>query len=278
MDIYIFEQFITQLDNRDGENFFKYLVVNAQEEIDIANRKYLIYNPEPNKDISLIVEAEKGPKKNSKYNITGFKFHHNSSQMWDFKIVTPMKSFSNTYVVKRTNNTGSSCVRLVLEEVLEKELKPGTKIRGQVCGIVMNADIYESEEAYRNSVPVDKNGNKTIMNDGYIIPYNLITNNDAKLSEEERNKKDHRRDNLLTFKATLQNVREQTVSMFNLTSPNYYIATIDTTYGKLDIVIPNSIASRYKDGIEDNFVIKGELLLSCDVCVNKYKKKRKKEK
>lgn len=277
MDIYIFEQFITELDKRDGEKFFKYLIVNAQEEIDIDNKKYLIYTPSPNQDISLIVEAEKENKKNGKYNIVDFKFHHNSSQLWDFKIVTPMKTFSNTYVVKRTNNTGSSCVRLVLENVLEKELKPGTKIRGQVCGIVINADIYESEESYRNSIPVDKNGNKTIMNDGYIIPYNLITNNDAKLSEEERNNKDHRRDNLLTFKATLQKVREESVNMFNLPPRNYYTATIDTTYGKLDIIIPNSISKRYKGKIEDDFIIVGELLLSCNVCVDKYKKKKKKE-
>jgi F0F1-type ATP synthase membrane subunit b/b' len=34
MDIYIFEQFITELDKRDGEKFFKYLIVNAQEEIE----------------------------------------------------------------------------------------------------------------------------------------------------------------------------------------------------------------------------------------------------
>lgn len=274
MDKYIFEQFITKIDGKDASNFFKYLLMNSQEKIDTKEKRYLQYYPQTKKGIKLIVETTKN--KEGKMNIDGFKFHHISKQEWEFKVVAPIKSFPNTYIVKRTNNTGSSCIRLVNEDIIGKELKPGTKIKGQVCGIVMNADIFKNEDAYRETVPVNKEGNKTVMNDGYLIPFNLITNNDAKLSEEERAKRDHRRDNLLTFKSKLKNIKEKEIEMFDMEIPNYYTATIDTTDGELDIIIPRSIASKYKDKIANGNTIIGELLLSCDLCIDKYKEKVKK--
>ena len=275
MDKYIFEQFITKIETKEGENFFKYLLVNNQEEIDTKETKYLIHYPQAKRGIQLILEVSKN--KDNKMDIKSFKFHHTSKQEWEFKIVTPMKTFENTYLVKRANNTGSSCIRIDNEEIIDKELRPGTTITGQVCGIVMIADIFPKEEEYRKSVPINEEGNKTIMNDGYIIPFNLITNNDAKLTEEERNKKDHRRDNLLTFKAKLKNVQEKEISMFNLDLPKYYTATIDTTYGELDIIIPASIAKKYKGKLEPGNVIIGELLLSCNLCIGKYKKQIQKK-
>lgn len=268
MDKYIFEQFITKIDGKDASNFFKYLLMNSQEKIDTKERRYLQYYPQKEKAIKLVVETSKN--KEGKLNIDGFKFHHLSNQEWEFKIVTPIKSFPNTYIVKRSNNTGSSCIRLINEEIIGKELKPGTTIKGQVCGIVMSADIFKNEDAYREKVPVDKKGNKTVMNDGYLIPFNLITNNDAKLSEEERKKRDHRRDNLLTFKSKLKNVEEVEISMFDVEIPNYYKATIDTTDGELDIIIPRPIVNKYKEKLTNGNTIIGELLLSCDLCIGKY--------
>lgn len=268
MDKYIFEQFITKIDGKDASNFFKYLLMNSKEKIDTKERRYLQYYPQKEKAIKLVVETSKN--KEGKLNIDGFKFHHLSNQEWEFKIVTPIKSFPNTYIVKRSNNTGSSCIRLINEEIIGKELKPGTTIKGQVCGIVMSADIFKNEDAYREKVPVDKKGNKTVMNDGYLIPFNLITNNDAKLSEEERNKRDHRRDNLLTFKSKLKNVEEIEISMFDIEIPSYYKATIDTTDGELDIIIPRPIVNKYKEKLTNGNTIIGELLLSCDLCIGKY--------
>ena len=268
MDKYIFEQFITKIDGKDASNFFKYLLMNSKEKIDTKERRYLQYYPQKEKAIKLVVETSKN--KEGKLNIDGFKFHHLSNQEWEFKIVTPIKSFPNTYIVKRSNNTGSSCIRLINEEIIGKELKPGTTIKGQVCGIVMSADIFKNEDAYREKVPVDKKGNKTVMNDGYLIPFNLINNNDAKLSEEERNKRDHRRDNLLTFKSKLKNVEEIEISMFDIEIPSYYKATIDTTDGELDIIIPRPIVNKYKEKLTNGNTIIGELLLSCDLCIGKY--------
>ena len=162
MDKYIFEQFITKIDGKDASNFFKYLLMNSQEKIDTKERRYLQYYPQKDKEIKLVVETSKN--KEGKLNIDGFKFHHLSNQEWEFKIVTPIKSFPNTYIVKRSNNTGSSCIRLVNEDVIGKELKPGTTIKGQVCGIVMLADIFKKEDEYRASVPTNKDGNKTNNN------------------------------------------------------------------------------------------------------------------
>ncbi len=272
MDNYIFEQFITHIEGKDISNFFKYLIVNAQEVIDTENKRYLQYYPQSKKGIKIIVENTKD--KNNKLNVNGIKFHHLTKQEWEFKIVTPMKKFPNTYLVKRTSNTGSSCVRLVNEDIVGT-LKPDSTIKGQVCGIVMLADIFHKEEDYREAIPANKAGNKTVMNDGYLIPYNLITNNDAKLSEIERAKRDHLRDNLLTFKSKLKNIKQKEIKMFDLELPNYYTATIDTTYGELDIIIPNKIIKKYKGKIENGDIIIGELLLSCDLCIEKYKKQVK---
>lgn len=276
MDKYLFEQFITNIDGEDVENFFKYLLLNSQEMIDTKNRRYLQFYPQKKKGIKLIVETKKD--KDGKLNVDGFKFHHLSKQNWSFKIVSPIKSFPNTYIVKRTNNTGTSCVRLINEDILEEKIKMGSIITGQVCGIVIKADIFENEEIYRETVPVDKEGNKTVMNDGYLIPFNLINNNSAKLSESERNKKDHSRDNLLTFKSKIKNVKGKEISMFNIELPDYYTATIDTIDGELDIIIPKAITNKYKGKIKNGDVIIGELLLSCDLCIDKYSNKVEKNK
>ena len=268
MDKYLFEQFITKIDPKDSNDLFKYLLLNYQEKIDTDNKRYLHYYPQTEKGIELIIETKK--EKNGKLNIEEFYFHHKSNQIWEFKIVTSMSNFKNTYIVKRPNDTGSSCIRIVNEDIISKKLKANTIIKGQVCGIVMLADIYLTEEEYKNSIKANKDGNKTLMNDGYMIPYNLLVNNNAKLSEEERNKKYHNRDNLLTFKSKLKNIKERKITMFNIDMPSYYSATIDTTYGELDIIIPNSIISKNTRKIENNNIIVGELLLSFDLCVDKY--------
>lgn len=271
MDKYIFEQFITKIEKEDAANFFKYILINAQERIDTKEKRYLQYYPQSNRGIKLIVETTKDKK--GKFNLDGFKFHHTSEQEWTFQIVKSINSFPNTYVVKREDGTGTSCIRLVNECILDQELKKGTIIKGQVCGIVMSGDIYKNEDEYRETVPVNEEGNKTIMNDGNLIALNLLKNNSAKLTEEERKSKDHRRDNLLTFKSQLKNVQEREISLFDIDLPNYYTATIDTNNGELDVIIPKSIVDKYKGKISNGNTIIGELLLSCDICIDKYKNK-----
>lgn len=273
MDFYLYEQFVTRINNENKENFLKYLLLNYQEEIETKKKKYLVYRPQEN-GIELIIETTKAKK--GQLDLNKVFFHHYSNQKWDFKIVTSLPPFDNTYVVKRTNNTGSSIIRIVNEDIVEKNLKPNTTIEGQVCGIIMIADMFENESEYRESIPFKEDGNKTVMNDGYIIPFNLLNNSNAKLTEEERNAKDHRRDNLLTFKSKLKNVKSKEISMFNIEIPDYYTATIDTTYGELDIIIPRPIVNRYKKKIKDGTIIIGELLLSCKLSTKKETKKNKK--
>lgn len=267
MDRYIFEQFITQISGEQANDFFKYLIVNAQEKIDTKKKRYLTYYPQDNKEIELTVENNKDKK--GKLTIQDFTFHHKSNQEWEFKVVKSMNKFRNTYIVNRKDDTGTTCIRVIKEDILTKELKPGSIIKAQVCGIVMLANIFENEEEYKKSIPEDEQGNKIVMKDGSLIAYNLFINNSARLSEEERNNRNHTRDNLLTFKSKLKNVEEIEISMFGLELPNYYKATIDTTYGELDIIIPRSIANRQ---LEDNNVIVGELLLTGNVCIDKYTK------
>ena len=92
-----------------------------------------------------------------------------------------------------------------------------------------------------------------------------------KLTEKERATRNHARDNLLTFKSPLKNVKQIEISMFNLELPCYYSATIDTTYGELEIIIPRKIVSIYGKKLKDGLIIKGELLLSGSIINNKTK-------
>ena len=273
MDFYLYEQFVTLINNNDKEDFLKYLLLHYQEEIDTKNKKYLLYKPHE-KGIELIIETTKVKKE--QLDLNQMLFHHYSNKEWEFKIVTELTHFPNTYVVKRPNNTGSSIIRIINEGVIENGLKENDNIKGQVCGIVMLANLYESESEYRENVPTNEDGNKTVMNDGYLIPFNLLNNSNSKLTEEERNSRDHRRDNLLTFKAKLKNVQTKQIEMFNIEVPDYYTATIDTNFGELDIIIPRSIANKYKKEIKEDTVIIGELLLSFKISKGKITKKKKK--
>lgn len=267
MDRYIFEQFITQISEEQANDFFKYLIVNAQKKIDTKKKRYLLYYPQESEEIELIVETKKDKK--GKLTIQDFTFHHKSNQEWEFKVVKSMNKFRNTYIVNRKDDTGTTCIRLVKEDILPKELTPGSLLKAQVCGIVMLANIFDSEEDYKKSIPADEQGNKIVMHDGSLIAYNLFINNSAKLSEEERKNRNHTRDNLLTFKSKLKNVEEKEVSMFDLELPNYYKATIDTTYGELDIIVPSSLVRKQP---KDNNIIVGELLLTGNVCIDKFTK------
>ena len=59
MDRYIFEQFITQIDSEQASDFFKYLIVNAQEKVDTKKKRYLTYYPQDSKEIELTIENNK---------------------------------------------------------------------------------------------------------------------------------------------------------------------------------------------------------------------------
>lgn len=275
MDRYIFEQFMMKIETRHAKEFFDFLKANAQKRIDTKNKTYLINYPQEDEQIELILETEKD--ETGKLNIKDFLFHHKSKQEWEFKILKSMNQFSNTYIVNNKEDKNTSCIRLVNEEVIGKELKPNTTIKAQVCGIVMIANIFQTEEDYKKRVTADKNGNKTLMKDGYLIPYNLFVNNSASLSEEERQNRDHVRDNLLTFKSKLKNVKKVDINISPDENNHYYRATIDTTYGELDIIIPSNICENISD-IKDNNIIIGELLLSGNLCTGKYKKQIKENK
>ena len=268
MDKYLLEQFITRIENDNASDFIKYLILNSKEIKDNGSKRYLNYYPQQEKGIQLVIEATKDKK--GKLNVDDFMFHHKSKQTWELEVVTPMKTFKGTYLVNQKDK-GAICLRLIDEELLDNKLKAKSKFKAQVCGIVMLADFYSNEEEYRNSIKPDEKGNKTIMSDGYLIPHNLIVNNDAKLTEKERENRNHARDNLLTFKSPLKNVKQIEISMLNLELPCYYSATIDTTYGELEIIIPRKIVSTYGKKLKDGLIIKGELLLSGSVINKKTK-------
>ena len=179
-------------------------------------------------------------------------------------------------MVSREDGTGGIVIRFVNEQVLDK-IEAGDIVEVQVVGMAIAIDIFENEEEYQKSVPEGKDGKKTFLADGTIIPANLLINNAANLSEEERNNKDHSFDNLVDFKGTIKTVWKYPLRMYDMDLNNYYIAAINTEFGEtLKIIIPTPMFPKNLKGFGAGNIITGKMFISGDLCIDEYDKYSKK--
>lgn len=107
-------------------------------------------------------------------------------------------------MASREDGTGMIVIRLVNEAVLGKKIETGDIIEAQVSAFAINGEILETEKDYEKSVQKSQNGEKYLINDGTLIPLNLIVDNNANLLEEIKAQKEHFKDNLLTYKGTIK--------------------------------------------------------------------------
>ena len=270
MDRYLFECFVFEMKDDIMEQS---LVVFANQARTMVEREKISkvtfnYFPQEEDRLQLVIEAE---KKDEKVAVNYMKVHHTSPDVWRLKIINSLSMHKDCYMASREDGSGCVIIRLVNEQVLG-EIKTGDIIEAQVVGIAMAIDIFETEEDYKEKVPEGKDGEKIFMGDGAIIPANMIINNNANLTEEERTEIDHSFDNLVDFKGTIKQVWKYPLRIFDIDVNNYYMAEIDTEYGNLHIVIPFPMFPEGLKGFGAGNIIAGKLLISGDVCIDDYEK------
>lgn len=270
MDRYLFECFVFEMKDDMMEQS---LVVFANQARTMVEREKISkvtfnYFPQEEDRLQLVIEAE---KKEEKVAVNYMKVHHTSPDVWRLKIINPLSMHKDCYMASREDGSGCVIIRLVNEQVLG-EIKTGDIIEAQVVGIAMAIDIFETEEEYKEKVPEGKDGEKIFMGDGAIIPANMIINNNANLTEEERTEIDHSFDNLVDFKGTIKQVWKYPLRIFDMDVNNYYMAEVDTEYGNLHIVIPFQMFPEGLKGFGAGNIIAGKLLISGDVCIEDYEK------
>ena len=270
MDRYLFDSFVFELEDETMNNCLLLFANQAKNMVEKEGSSKVTFNYYPQEEdrLQFVVEAEKNDDKRSVYNM---KVHHTSADVWKLKIINPLSEFPDCYMASREDGSGCVIIRLVNEQVLG-EIKAGDIIETQVVGMAMAIDIFENEEEYEKNVPAGKDGKKIFMGDGSIIPANLIINNNANLTEEEKKEKDHSFDNLVDFKGTIKQVWKYPLRMFDMDVNNYYTADVDTEYGNLHIIIPTPMFPEGLKGFGAGNIIVGKLLISGDVCINDYEK------
>lgn len=269
MDRFLFEKFIVPLDDEILDGFYNMILSKAQRKVEYKEKGYYNYYPQEPGNIQIILETS---RKGNNLNLENMFFHHTSGSVWRLKIINPLKNFPNTYMASREDGTGGIVIRLVNEAVLGEELKSGDIIEAQVSAFAINGGIFETEQDYKESVPISKNGEKFLIDDGTIIPLNLIINNNANLSEGEKAQKEHFKDNLLTYKGTIKYADAFDVNMFDMDLHRYYNVVINTEYGELPIYFTKELLNPNMQGFGEGNIIEGELFLSGDVCINGYDK------
>lgn len=270
MDRYLFESFVFELED---EMMDKSLILFANQtenmiEREGNNKVSFNYYPQDEQRLQFVIESV---KQNDKISVNYMKVHHTSSDVWKLKIITPVFTHKDCYMASREDGSGCVIIRLVNEQVLG-DIKAGDIIEVQVVGMAMAIDIFENEKAYEEKVPAEKDGKKLFLGDGSIIPANMIINNNANLTEEEREEKDHSFDNLVDFKGTIKQVWKYPLKIYDIDVNNYYMAEVDTEYGNLHIAIPSPMFPKELDGFGAGNIITGKLLISGDVCINEYEK------
>lgn len=271
MDRYLFENFVFEL--KDKELLLQSLVIFAKQAKNMVKREgnnkvTFNYYPQDEERLQLVVEAENTDEGIA---VNYMKVHHTSPDVWKLKIIDSLSEFDDCYMASREDGLGCVIIRLVNEQVLGK-IKAGDVIEVQVVGMALAIDIFENEDAYVEKLPLGKDGQKYLVEDGVIFPGNMIINNSDNLTEEERKSKDHSFDNLVDFKGTIKQAWKYPLKIYNIDVNDYYMVEIDTEYGSLHIVIPAPmIPEGLKEFVEGNIIV-GKLLISADVCINDYEK------
>lgn len=271
MDRYLFENFVFEFE--DEEMIEKSLIFFAQQaknKVEKKGNKKITFNYYPQKEnnLQLVIESIRDGKNIC---VNNMKVHHTSPDIWKLKIINSFSNFEDCYMASRENSEGFVIIRLVNEQVLG-EIKAGDIIEVQVVAFAMAIDIFKNEKEYKKKVPKSKNGQKYFMEDGALIPFLAIVNNSANLTPEEREKKDHSFDNLVDVKGTIKQCWSCPLNIFGMDVDNYYMAEIDTEFGPLHIVIPQPMIPEGLEGFGVGNIITGKILLSGDVCINKYEK------
>lgn len=268
MDRFLFESLFLDMEDETMSNSLVVFAHQAKNMVEKEGNPKVTFNYYPQEDrLQLVVEAE---RKNGEVVVNNLKVHHTSPDVWKLKIIDSLSMHKDCYMASRENGSGCIIIRLVNEQVLG-EIKSGDIIETQVVGMAMAIDIFEDEEDYKEKMLKEKDGQKYLMEDGAVIPANMIINNNNNATEGGK-EIDHSLDNLVDFKGTIKQVWKYPLRIFDMNVNNYYMAEVDTEYGNLHIVIPSPMLPERLKGFGEGNIITGKLLISGDVCIYDYEK------
>ena len=268
MDRFLFESLFLDMEDETMSNSLVVFAHQAKNMVEKEGNPKVTFNYYPQEDrLQLVVEVE---RKNGEVVVNNLKVHHTSPDVWKLKIIDSLSMHKDCYMASRENGSGCIIIRLVNEQVLG-EIKSGDIIEAQVVGMAMAIDIFEDEEDYKEKMLKEKDGQKYLMEDGAVIPANMIINNNNNATEGGK-EIDHSLDNLVDFKGTIKQVWKYPLRIFDMNVNNYYMAEVDTEYGNLHIVIPSPMLPERLKGFGEGNIITGKLLISGDVCIYDYEK------
>ena len=202
MDRFLFESLFLDMEDETMSNSLVVFAHQAKNMVEKEGNPKVTFNYYPQEDrLQLVVEAE---RKNGEVVVNNLKVHHTSPDVWKLKIIDSLSMHKDCYMASRENGSGCIIIRLVNEQVLG-EIKSGDIIEAQVVGMAMAIDIFEDEEDYKEKMLKEKDGQKYLMEDGAVIPANMIINNNNNATEGGK-EIDHSLDNLVDFKGTIKQV------------------------------------------------------------------------
>lgn len=270
MDRYLFTKFVFDLDDELYDNSCIIFAQKAQNIVRKPNEKKVTFNYYPQKEENLQLVIG-GALDDGSVHIGDVKLHHTSEDVWKLKIVGAIDECEGSYLATRPNGEGLTAIRLVNEQVLDT-IERGSDIEAQVVAFAIDINIYENEKEYAESVDSSADGHKILMKDGLVVATNYLVNNNANLTAEERNDKDHCFDNWVDICGTITMCKKIQLNMYDMDLNSYYMANVMTDFGQLKIFIPLPLFPENIKGFGAGNVIVGKVLLSGDVCIYEYDK------
>lgn len=270
MDRYLFNKFVFEMDDELYGDSCVAFAKMAKNIVRKPNDKKVTFNyyPQEQERLQLVIE---GVIDDNSAQIGEAKMHHTSEDVWKLKIVTAIDQCDGSYLATRPDGNGLVAVRLANEQVLDA-IESDNIIEAQVVAFAVNVDIYQDEKAYANSIAPSADGQKLLMKDGLIVATNYLVNNNANLTTEERNNKEHCFDNLVDICGTITTCNKFPLNMFNMDLNNYYMANVMTDFGPLKIFIAQPLFPKNIEGFGAGNVIVGKIMISGDVCIYDYDK------
>ena len=270
MDRFLFDNFVFEMNDELYGNSCVAFAQMAKNIVRKPNEEKVTFNYYPQTPDALQIVVEGGLDNNS-VQIGDLKIHHASEDVWKLKIITAIDESDGSYLATRLDDNGLVAVRLVNEQVLDT-IEGDTIIEAQMVAFAVNVNIFQDEQAYSDSVSPSADGQKLLMKDGLVVATNYLVNNNANLTAEERNNKDHCFDNLVDICGTITSCYKYSLNMYDMDLRSYYHANIMTDFGQIKIIIPQPILPENIEGFGAGNIIVGKVMLSGDVCIYDYEK------
>lgn len=270
MDRYLFNQFVFKMDDELYDDSCIAIAKMSENIVRSPHSDRVTFNYYPQEDLKLQIVVQ-GSLENGTVQIEGVRIHHSSEDVWKLKIITAIDKSDGSYLVTRPEGDGLAAIRLVNEQVLDT-IENDTIVEAQVVAFAVNVNIYKDKKVYSDSVTPSEDSQKLLMKDGLIIAANYLVNNNADLTDEERNNKEHCFDNLVDICGTITACNKFSLNMFGMNLNNYYMANVMTDFGQLQIFIAQPSLPKDIEGFGEGNVIVGKVMLSGDVCIYNYEK------